>query len=84
MLEDKIKILDLLDASRSNMEVWLQFGENESNILTIKAQTAAIWSSVRAVSETYKTVQMVQDKVWVSDMIQKYVLVDGTIIREKA
>ena len=42
MLEEKIKILDLLDASRLNMEVLRQFGENKSNILTIKAKTAAI------------------------------------------
>ena len=42
MLEEKIKILDLLDASKSNMEVGHQFAENESSILAIKATAAVI------------------------------------------
>ena len=78
-LEQKIKILDLLDAGKSNVEVGKMFGKNESSIRTIKAQAAAIRSSVRVAPEASKTVQMVRDQtlvkteralnLWVGDMV---------------
>ena len=93
-LEEKIKILDLLDAGKSNAEVGKMFGKNESSIRTIKAHATAIRSSVRVNPETAKTVQMVRDaslgktekalNLWVEDMVKKHVPLDGNIMREKA
>ena len=93
-LDQKIKILDLLDSGKSNVEVGRMYGKNESSIRTIKSQAAAIRSSVRVAPQTSKTVQMVRDSVlikteralnlWVEDMIRKHVPLDGNIMREKA
>ena len=93
-LDQKIKILELLDSGKSNVEVGRMFGKNESSIRTIKSQAAAIRSSVRVAPQTSKTVQMVRDSVlikteralnlWVEDMIRKHVPLDGNIMREKA
>ena len=93
-LDEKIKILDLLDTGKSNVEVGRMFGKNESSIRTIKSQAVAIRSSVRVSPQTSKTVQMVRDSVlikteqalnlWVEDMIRKHVPLDGNIMREKA
>ena len=93
-LEEKIKILEALDTGKSNVEVGKLFGKNRFSIRTIKSQAAAIRTSVRVAPETSKTVQMVRDKalvsakkalnLWIGDMIQKHVPLDGTIMREKS
>ncbi|XP_066471532.1 tigger transposable element-derived protein 1-like [Tiliqua scincoides] len=93
-LSEKIEILDLLKSGMSFAEVGRQVGKNESSIRTIKQKEAEIRANVRSDPTTAKVLSLVRDKVlvkteealnvWLEDMTQKHVPVDGRIVREKA
>jgi transposase-like protein/uncharacterized protein CbrC (UPF0167 family) len=93
-LDEKIKILHLLKSGMSVAEVGRKFGKNESSIRTIKQKEAEIRESVSVAPTTAKMVSLVRDKVlektekalsvWLEDMSQKHIPVDGKIMREKA
>ncbi|XP_072909805.1 general transcription factor II-I repeat domain-containing protein 2A-like isoform X2 [Hemitrygon akajei] len=93
-LAEKIKILDLLKSGMSFSEVGRRVGKNESSIRTMKQKEAEIRESVRTAPTTAKMVSLVRDKVlaktekalsvWLEDMSQQHIPVDGKIIREKA
>ncbi|XP_062887396.1 general transcription factor II-I repeat domain-containing protein 2A-like isoform X1 [Mobula hypostoma] len=93
-LAEKIKILDLLKSGMSLSEVGRKVGKNESSIRTIKQKEAEIRGSVSVTPTTAKMVSLVRDKVlaktekalsvWLEDMSQKHIPVDGKTIREKA
>lgn len=75
-------------------EVGRQVGKNESSIRTIKQKEAEIRANVKCDPTTAKVLSLVRDKVlvkteealsvWLEDMTQKQVPVDGRILREKA
>lgn len=93
-LSEKIEILDLLKSGMSFAEVGRQVGKNESSIRTIKQKEAEIRANVRSDPTTAKVLSLVRDKVlvkteealnvWLEDMTQKNMPVDGRIVREKA
>ncbi|KFD50448.1 hypothetical protein M513_08675 [Trichuris suis] len=93
-LYEKLKILDLLNSGMSCAEVGRRVGKNESSIRSIKQKQAEIRQSLCAAPTMAKRVSVVRDKVlvkaekalslWIEDMSQKHVPVDGRMIREKA
>lgn len=93
-LSKKIEILDLLQTGMSASEVGRKFGKNESSIRTIKQKEAEIRANVRVDPTTAKRASLVRDKVlvktekalrmWLEELTQEYIPVDGAVVREKA
>ncbi|XP_072888810.1 putative CENPB DNA-binding domain-containing protein 1 [Hemitrygon akajei] len=90
----KVEILALLKSGVSHSEVGSKVGKNESSIHTIKQKEAEIRGSVSVAPTKAKMVSLVRNKVlaktekalsvWLEDMSQKHLPVDGQIIHEKA
>jgi hypothetical protein len=94
-LESKIKILDLLAKGEGPTSVGKSFGLHEATIRTIKKNEDSIRQSVISGSKlSSKTSSYCRNAilekmekllvVWIEDLIQKKIPVDGQIIKEKA
>lgn len=93
-LSEKIKILDMLKSGMSATKVGRKIGKNESSIRAIKLKEAEIHANVKAEPTIAKRIFVVRDvalvktekalNIWLEDMNQKHVPVDGAVLQEKA
>lgn len=92
-LNEKIKILNLLKSGMTLTKVGCKVSKNKSSIRTISQEEAEIRGSISASPTVVKMVSLVHDKVlakaekalsvWLEDMLQKDIPVDGKIMHEK-
>ncbi|GFS67997.1 HTH CENPB-type domain-containing protein [Trichonephila clavipes] len=94
-LSEKVKILDLIRKDKkSYSQVAKMYGKNESSIRQIVKNEKAIRSSVAILPRTFNATSTVRNKylvkteqalnLWVREMNNKCVPIDGNVIRQKA
>ncbi|GFR18430.1 HTH CENPB-type domain-containing protein [Trichonephila clavata] len=94
-LSEKVKILDLIRKDKkSYSQVAKMYGKNESSIRQIVKNEKAIRSSVAILPHTFNATSTVRNKylvkteqalnLWVREMNNKCVPIDGNVIRQKA